>query len=360
MDSAASDSAASAVSMVSMKEVSRRAQVSISTVSHVLNKTRHVSPSLRQRVEAAVAELGYRQNGLARSLRTRQSYTLGLVIPDVSNPYYPQLARGVQDAADAAGYSVFLCNSDRRAANEVRLLLALEQRRVDGIILDASGPDAALLDALHRRTFPLVLVGSRIDAAGFDTVKMASHGGYDAVRYLLSRGHRRIGLIGGPPVPASDRLAKAGGYLLALSEAGIAAEMALMVEGDYTREGGRTAMERLLAVEPPVTAVFAGNDLMAIGAMAAARAAGLSLPGEMAVVGYDDIPEAAVTSPALTTVAVPKYDMGRLAAELLLQRIAEQADHGAALAAGDGDVRPVATRPRVVELPHHLVERASA
>jgi LacI family transcriptional regulator len=287
--------------------------------------------------------LGYRHNGLARSLRTRQTYTVGLIIPDVSNAYYPQLARGVQDAADEAGYTVFLCNSDRRPENEVRLLATLEQRRVDGVILDASGPSENVLAALRRLVPPVVLVGSRIDDPRRDVVKMAPHGGYEAVRHQIARGHRRIALIGGPPVSGSDRLAKAGGYLLALEEAGIAPDPALAVQGDYTREGGERAMARLLALPEPPTAVFAGNDLMAIGALLAARTAGLRVPADLAIAGYDDIPEAAVTFPALTTVAVPKYEMGRSAAELLLRRVRGDAPDA----------------PQHVELAHHLILRES-
>jgi LacI family transcriptional regulator len=331
----------------SIKDVSRAAGVSISTVSHVLNRTRFVSDEARERVERAIAQLNYRHNGLARSLRTKQSFALGLIIPDVSNPYYPQLARGVQDAAAAAGYWVFLCNSDRSPQNEVRLLEALEERRVDGVILDAGGPDATLLAALHRAAVPVVLAGSRIDDDALDVVTVAPNGGYAAVRHLLERGHRRIGLIAGPPVVDGEaannggtRLAKAGGYRQALTDSGITPESALMVQGDYTREGGQAAMRRLLALPEPPTAVFAGNDLMAIGALHAARAAGKRVPEDVAIVGYDDIPEAAVTSPALTTIAVPKYEMGRAAGELLLERIASR----------DGSDRS----PRHVVLPYAL------
>jgi LacI family transcriptional regulator len=331
-------------SRVSIKDVSRHAGVSVSTVSHVLNGTRYVSPELRARVEAAITALDYRHNGLARSLRTRRSYTIGLIIPDVSNPYYPQLARGVQDTADEAGYAVFLCNSDRRPEQEVRLVAALEQRQVDGIILDAAGPTPELLTALRRLRQPVVLVGSRIDEPDFDRVMMAPHGSYDAVRYLLSRGHRRVALIGGPPVFGSTRPTKAAGYLAALAEAGIEPDPALIMQGDYTREGGRLAMHRLLALSAPPTAVFAGNDLMALGALVAAREAGVRVPEDIAIVGYDDIPEASVAVPALTTVAVPKYEMGRVAAELLLARLR-----------GEGS-----QQPQRIELPHRLVIRASA
>ncbi len=344
-------------SACSITEVSRAAGVSISTVSHVLNGTRYVSPALRARVQEAIERLGYRHNGLARSLRTRRSYAMGLIIPDVCNPYYPQLARGVQDAADAAGYSVFLCNSDRRPENEVRLLTALEERRVDGVILDAGGPHELLLAALHRAAVPVVLVGSRVDDPAFDMVTVAPHGGYDAVRYLLALGHRRIGLIAGAPVPSASggrearggsdaRPAKASGYLQALAEADIPPEPMLMVEGDYTREGGQAAMRQLLALDAPPTAVFAANDLMAIGALHAARAAGWRVPADVAIIGYDDIPEAAVTSPALTTVAVPKYEMGYAATELLLERFT----------AGEAGARA----PRRVVLPYELVVRETA
>jgi LacI family transcriptional regulator len=331
----------------SIKDVSRAAGVSISTVSHVLNGTRFVSPELRERVEGAIASLGYRHNGLARSLRTRQSYAIGLIIPDVANPYYPQLARGVQDAADAAGYTVFLCNSDRKPENETRLLAVLEQRRVDGVILDASGPNPALEAALRRRTQPVVLVGSRIEVPGVDVVRMAPHGGYQAVRHLLARGHRRIALIGGPAPAPGQRPAKATGYLAALEEAGIAVDPALVTQGDYTRESGGEAMRRLLALPQPPAAVFAGNDLMAIGALLAVQEAGRRVPEDVAVVGYDDIPEAAVTRPALTTVAVPKYEMGRAAATLLLNRMS-------------GAGPPAPQQPQQVELPHRLVVRESA
>lgn len=344
-------SPAAGVTRPSIKDVGRVAGVSVSTVSHVLNGTRYVSPELRQKVEAAITQLGYRHNELARSLRTRRSFAIGLIIPDISNAYYPQLARGVQDAADQAGYTVFVCNSDRRPEHEIRLLEVLEQRQVDGVILDASGPYQALVAALRRTSTPVVLVGSRIDEPAFDVVKMAPHGGYDAVRHLLARGHRRIGLIAGPPPPGSDRPAKAGGYLLALEEAGIAPDPSLIVQGDYTREGGQRAMIRLLALPARPTAVFAGNDLMAIGALTAARAAGLRVPQDVAIAGYDDIPEAAVTSPALTTVAVPKYEMGRAAAELLLERLVARTTRA-------DEPAPPGT-PRHIVLPHHLVIRES-
>ena len=333
----------------SIKDVSRAAGVSISTVSHVLNGTRFVSPALQERVRAAVVDLDYRQNGLARSLRTRQSYALGLVIPDVSNPYYPQIARGVQDAAAAAGYWVFLCNSDRRPESEIRLLEALEQRRADGVILDASGPDPALLAALRRASVPVVLVGSRIEAPDLDVVTVAPNGGYEAVRHLVRSGRRRIALISGPPVSGEGRPPKARGYLQALEEAGLTPDPALLAEGGYTREGGQAAMDRLLALPAPPDAVFAANDLMAIGALTAARAVGRRVPDDVAIVGYDDIPEAAVTSPALTTVSVPKYEMGRAAAEVLLERI------GIGRATGDGHAAP----KRIV-LPYHLVVRDTA
>ncbi|MGH2368169.1 MAG: substrate-binding domain-containing protein, partial [Chloroflexota bacterium] len=239
---------------------------------------------------------------------------------------------------------VFLCNSDRRPENEVRLLTVLEQRRVDGVILDASGPTPELLACLGREAYPVVLVGSRVDVPEFDAVVVAPGAAYDAVRHLLARGHRRIAIIAGLPVPGANRPAKSSGYLLALQEADLPVDPTLIVQGDYTLQGGREAMRRLLALPAPPTAVFAGNDLMAIGALKAVTEAGMGVPADVAIVGHDDIPEAAVTVPALTTVAVPKYEMGRAATGLLLQRIREAGPAG---------------RQRI-ELAHRLMIRESA
>lgn len=332
--------------MATMADVASRAGVSVSTVSHVFNRTRFVSRELAERIHAAAAELGYRHNAVARSLRTGKTHLLALIIPDVSNPYYPEVARGVQDAADARDYAVVLCNTDRRVDLELRFLEMAESRQFDGVVLDPAGPHPSILATLRELKVPVVLVGSRIDEPAFDRVLIGAQGAYAPVRHLLAKGHRRIALIGGPP-SASGRPAKATGYLAALADAGVQADERLMVQADYTRAGGAAAMRALLSLGPRgvprFTAVFAANDLMAIGALDALREAGLRVPEDVAVAGYDDIAQAAFTTPALTTVAVPKYELGKRSVELLLDRIG-------------GSEGP----PRRVELPHTLVIRSSA
>jgi LacI family transcriptional regulator len=327
----------------SIKDVARLAGVSFTTVSHCLNGTRYVSPERRARVEAAVAALDYRHNSLARGLRTRQSGAIGLIIPDVTNPFNAQVARGVQDALDAQGYAVFLCNSDRQPAQELRLLRALDRRQADGVVLDSVGATAPLLEELRRRRRPIVLLGSRLDHPAFDRVLVAPRGAYVAVRHLLERGHRRIALIGGPPAAGEAWPTKAGGYLAALREAGGEPPPSYLEWGEYTRQSGHAAALRLLDLPEPPTAIFAANDLMAIGALRALRERARRVPQDVAVAGYDDVPEAAMTIPALTTIAVPAREMGHAAAELLLDRV--RGGH--------------AVPARRLELPYRLVVRES-
>lgn len=306
--------------MADMRDIAREARVSMSTVSHVLNGTRFVSPELRQRVLEAAERLGYRHNALARSLRTKRSHTLALVIPDITNPYYPEIARGVLQVADAAGYVTVLCSSDRNPAKEVAILRALESRRVDGIIFNPSGFYPDQVSVLKSLRIPLVLLGSRVNDPAFDLVLTNPRGAYEPVSYLIALGHRRIGFIGGLH-EISPRPRKYTGYVEALRDAGLPVNDDLITQGNYSQEAGYENARRLLSLLKPPTAIFAANDLMAIGAMVAVREAALAIPEDVSVIGFDDIPQASITTPRLTTVVVPKYEMGRTAAELLLRRI---------------------------------------
>ncbi len=326
--------------MANIRDIAREAGVALSTVSHVLNDTRYVSPELRARVQAAADRLGYRRNGLARSLRTNRTQTIALVIPDIANPYYPALARGVQDVADAARFTTVVCNSDRSAAKERAIADALFDRRVDGVVFSPASGDRGVLDALAELDRPVVLIGSRVDDPRFDVVMTAPRGAYEPVRHLAALGHRRIALVGGRSGDA--RPDKFTGYAAGLADAGLAVDDELVVAGDYTQAGGEAAAAALMARPSPPTAIVAANDLMAIGSLLWLRRAGYEVPRDVSVVGFDDIPQASIVSPPLTTVAVPKYEMGRVAADLLRQRLN-----------GDGGER------RRVVLPHRLIVRGS-
>lgn len=311
--------------------------VSKSTVSRVLSGAENVSDAAREKVEAAVRSSGFRRNDLARSLRSGRSGMVGLLIPDVANPFWADVARGAQDAASEEGSSVLIFNSDWDALREQRHLQALMQAQVDGAIVN---PVRDGSDALARFDVPLVLIGSsserypRLSSVGSDIAQ--------GVRLGLER-LARAGL--GPPalILGEPGRAARGRFLAAVAEAcrslGWSEEDLRMIDADYTVAGGRAAATRLLADRP--RAIFAANDLMALGALLAVRGAGLACPGDVAVLGLDGIPATEVSAPPLTTVAKPAREIGHRAFRLLAERIA-----------GDASVAHVT-------LPCTLIERES-
>ena len=310
--------------MATMKDVAELAGVSITTVSHVINETRFVSDELRARVLEAMEQLHYRPNILARSLRLGETRTIGLIVPDNANPFFAQIARAVEDAGFEAGYSVILCNCDGKLQKELAYANVLSAKQVDGIIFMATGGESEIVDLLREIGIPLVMADRRVDNADVDMVLVDNfRGGYEATKYLLSLGHRRIGCITGSSdaTPSAERVE---GYKRGLKEAGVPVDESLIVRGDFQYWGGEEAINRLLALEEAPTAVFACNDLMAIGVMSALRKRGLRVPGDVSVIGFDDILEACVTVPALTTVAQPINQIGRMATEMLVERIASK------------------------------------
>jgi LacI family transcriptional regulator len=307
--------------LVTMKDVAQRAGVSVSTVSHVINETRFVSDELRERVLRAMRELNYQPDAVARSLRTKKTHVVALVIPDITNPYYPQVARGVQDVAEESDYVVILCNTDRLLGREVRFLEALRRQRVDGLILNPSGVTSRDLREFQETQIPVVLIGSQIDHPEFDVVMIDNvQGAYDAVKYLIGLGHHHIGLIGGSRATSSGEQ-RSQGYIRALTHHGLPIDESLITEGPFTHEGGYESMKRLLTLQSPPTAVFASSDVMAIGALMGTQEAGLQVPDDLSLVGFDDIAEASITTPKLTTIAQPNYQTGEVAARLLFEHI---------------------------------------
>jgi LacI family transcriptional regulator len=309
--------------VVTIRDVATRAGVSSTTVSHVINDTRPVSADLRSRVEAAMAELGFQPNALARSLRRKRTHTLGLIVPDSANPFFAEVGRGIEDTSFANGFSVILCNSDGDPARELLYMDLLVQKQVDGVLFVPTGDQARLAATLRTRNIPVVVIDRDVPDAPIDRVHIDNvAGGYLATRHLLDLGHRRIGYIGGPPhlSPVPHRNA---GYRQALQEAGLTVDEGLVIDGNFRDVGGYEGAQALLALADPPTAIFAGNDLMAIGALAASREAGVAVPDELSIVGFDDIHLAGYINPPLTTIAQPKYELGVIAAELLFARLAQ-------------------------------------
>jgi LacI family transcriptional regulator len=304
-----------------IREVAERANVSPTTVSHVINKTRFVSKETRERVLLAMKELGYQPNELARSLRSGKTFTIGLILPDNSNPYFAEISRGIEASAFEADYSVILCNTEDNQEREEFYIDLLLKKQVDGLIFVAAGDRSDSLYSLARRKIPVIIVdrnvpGPEVDAVLGDNVS----GGLAAVRYLIKLGHQRIACITGPSnvTPSSGRIT---GYRKALDEVGIPVDETLLLHGNFRIESGeQNALELLQRPNRP-SAIFACNDLMAIGAMRAASRLGLHIPQDISIVGYDDIELARYVTPLLTTVYQPKSTMGQVAVKLLLERI---------------------------------------
>jgi LacI family transcriptional regulator len=310
--------------MATIREVAESAGVSYATVSHVINNTRLVSQETRERVLTAMAELNYRPNALARSLRQGRTNTIGLVLPDSANPFFAEISRGIEDEAFKKGYSVFLCNTELDMQRELFYVDVLSNKQVDGIIFVAAGDQADAMDFLVRRNMPVVMIDRDVPNVEADAV-LTDHelGGFLATRHLLELGHRHIACIAGPSsiTPSAERIT---GYRRALEEAGISYDQNLIIRGDYHAKSGMEITHSILQMNPRPTAIFALNDLMALGALRAAAEADCSVPGDLAVVGYDDLEIAHFTTPPLTTIAQPKKEIGTQAIQLLVDRISHK------------------------------------
>lgn len=307
--------------MTTIREVAESAGVSYATVSHVINNTRWVSQETRERVLAAMDALNYRPNALARSLRQGKTNTIGLVLPDSANPFFAEISRSIEDEAFKKGYSVFLCNTELDTQRELFYVDVLSKKQVDGIIFVAAGDQADSLDFLVRRNMPVVMIDRDVPNVEVDAVLTDNQlGGWLATRHLLELGHTRIACIAGPSsiTPSAERII---GYRKALEEAGVPYDETLVICGDYHAQSGMEITHLILKMNPRPTAIFALNDLMALGALRAAAEAGCSVPKDLAVVGYDDLEIAHFTNPPLTTIAQPKKEIGARAIHLLVDRM---------------------------------------
>lgn len=312
-------------------DVARLADVSQALVSYVINNSAAVSvpQETRQRVMDAVEALNYLPDRAAQSLRTSKTYTIASIIPDIANPFYPAFERGVQDVADDHGYDLITYNTDGIREKELKCLRSVQQRRADGLIATfffATLPD---LRPLLERDIAIVRMEARAQKGGelpLDNLYVdnaaAAHA---AVAYLIGRGHTRIATIAARLGPGYQRLI---GYRQALVEADVTVDEALAPDGGFTERGGYAAMSALLALPVRPTAVFAANDLMAMGALLALREAHLRVPQDMAVMGFDDIPAARLVYPPLTTVSLFQEDLGRRSAQMLLERLTGGAPPG--------------------------------
>ncbi len=311
---------------VSIVDVARQANVSLMTVSRVVRNKEDVSPATRERVLKVIKELGYRPNGIARGLVTKRTGTFGLVMPDVANPFFSDIALAVENAAFAKSYNVFLCNTGEDPKREQDMLQLLQEKRVDGIILCSSRMEESQLRTLVDQYPAVVLTSRRLPDAPVGCV-LVNHqkGGYDATRFLAECGHQHIGFLAGPPISRGGHERQIG-YRNAIDAVRLKDNPAYQMNCYPTIEGGQKAAAALLHQNPQLTALFCYNDLVAVGALRAILEMGRRVPEDVAIVGFDDIPLAALVTPALTTCRVARYELGVQATRLLLNQLHSEGD----------------------------------
>lgn len=318
---------------ITITEIAKRAGVSKATVSRVLNnKAEGAGSETRARILNIIKETGYKPSGFARGLATGKSLSVGLIIPDITNPFHPQLVRGVEDTLSKAGYSLFLCNSDRNMEKEKRYVEVLIEKGVDGIIINSSSSDCdSQLDLLDSKGIPYVMLDRIIEKRKnqYGIFVDNRRGALTAVSHLLTTGSRSLLYLNGPKDHSQSKLRRAG-MEDAIKESGQLHTLVTVLHGDYSRESGEELLTQMLdshtgwrkTGQLPFDTVFACNDLMAVGALQALEKKGVSIPEQVQVVGFDDIELAQMISPPLTTVSQPTFEMGSKSAEMLLKLLA--------------------------------------
>ena len=307
-----------------IKDVANLAGVHPSTVSRVINDNSRISEKTKNKVLLIIKKLGYTPNAIARGVKTKRTQTLGMLIPDITNPFFAELARGVEDAANKNNFNVILCNTDDKLKKERTYLEILRGKRVDGLILGTAHiRDKSILE-LEKKKFPYILVSRNIEGLDKNCVIVDDvAGGIMVTEYLTKLGHRRIAHITGP-LKTRSALNRLKGYKLALKKYEIEYRDELVGEGDFRIKGGYQVMKRFLKLAEPPTAIFAANDLLALGAIQVILKKKYHIPEDFCIIGFDDIRLASFVYPPLTTVRQPMLEMGALAVKMLLKIIEEE------------------------------------
>ena len=308
--------------MPTIRDVARRAGVAPITVSRVINNSGYVSERTRQRVEKAIAELNYVPNALAQGLRFNKTNVIALVLSDVTNPFWTTVARGTEDASSEENYSVILCNTDEDVAKHDKYAQLLLRRQVDGFLLVPVSNTVDTIRFIQQQGVSLVILDRQMPGISVDIVRADSEGGaYELTRYLIELGHRHIAILSGPEI-ISTSTQRVAGYKRALQDAHLKVDPELISFGKFYQDSGYERTVKLLALSRRPTAIFAGNNFIAIGVMKALYESGLQIPEDMSVVGFDDLPPGLLVRPFLTVADQPAYEMGYRATKLLLERIA--------------------------------------
>jgi len=306
---------------VTIKDIAKKADVSVTTVSRVLNNKPDVGDDTRARILRLIEDMNYNPNSVARGLVMQKTHTIGLIIPDISNPFFPQIARAIEDKAQEHGYSVIFFNTDNHLEREKKAVELFKSKQVDGLIVSLSLGNEEILKELKASNYPVVQIDRSVLNDSYPLVSIDNkNSSYQMVEYMLKKGYRKIAHISGDlnTTTARERLE---GYKKAISDYGIEINEDYIIEGDYTQHSGFEAVKKLLKLKDSPTAVFAANDLSAAGVYKALFAADLKIPEDMAVAGHDDIGIASLLRPELTTMRQPKYSLGERAVSVLLKMI---------------------------------------
>lgn len=306
---------------LTIRDIAREAGVSINTVSRALNDKPDISVETKERVLETVKRLGYRPNRLARGLRSNKTGTIGVIVADIANPYFAALVKGVEKAAKEHNYSIILQDTDENYEKEREAVRTILAEQVDGLLITPVQTGKETIIELQESGLPFVLLGRWFDELEADYVATDDiQGGFLATEHLIKQGHERIALLGGPPYISSAK-ERFQGYKKALDQYGIELDEGLVRSGAITMKDGYTIAKALLSTKPRPTAIFAYSDFVALGIVKAIREVGLKIPGDIAIVGYDDIEFSSCLEVPLTTVRIPKREIGRQAVEILLERM---------------------------------------
>lgn len=308
---------------ITIKEIAKEAGVSIATVSMIINKKdKNISEATRIRVLDVIKKYNYIPNAMAGSLVTQRTNMVGLILPDITNPFFPGIARGAEDKANEAGYSIIFCNTDDKLEVEEKYIETLTKKMVDGIIIAHSSNSEKMSEILEKCKFPLILIDRDFYSENIRGKVLVNNfeGSYDGVKYLINKGYKNIAYLSGSlkTNTARDRLE---GYKKALSDNGISINNNLIKYGKYKIDWGKTGVDELLKENEKFDAIFCGNDLIAIGAIKELKLKGYRIPDDIGVMGFDDIYLAGLIEPPLTTIRQPNYQMGYMAMELLIENL---------------------------------------
>lgn len=302
-------------------DVAKEAGVSIATVSKVLNGKGKISAETRESIFAIMERLDYQPSVIASALTGKKTYTLGLLVPDISNPFFSEIARAIEDQGEQLGYSVMMCSTDNKDEKVERYISLLQQKRVDGIIIATGIDNKEILEQLLSKNIPVVLLARDMPLVAVNTVVVDDYvGGCLAASHLLGLGHRNIGIIGEREKVRSSR-ERVRGFRQTMEDYGAVFRQENLKHCDYKVEDGKTKALELLGSAYPPTAIFACNDMLAVGALQAAKEAGIKVPAELSIVSFDNTILAAVTDPPLTTIAQPMEHMGKLVVNMIVEEL---------------------------------------